>query len=87
MNMKVLAENYEKEAGERYGVGMIVGGFSFYLTLMIYHHQERGRFLVGNIMVIVSYDGAVHSSTNTKNAVLFLTTPNSPIIISVTIIL
>ena len=27
---------------------------------------EHGRLLVGNIMVIDSYDGAVHSSSNTK---------------------
>ena len=68
MDVKVLSKNYEKDAGGGYEAGMIVGGFPFYLTFMIDHHLERGRLLVGNIMVLDSYDGAVHTSTNTKES-------------------
>ena len=68
MDVKVLAKNYQKEVGGEYEAGMIVGGSPFYFTLMIDHHIEQGRLLVGNIMVIDSYESAVHTSTNTKES-------------------
>lgn len=69
--------NYEKDIGGGYEAGMIVGGFHYYLALMIDHHLERGRLLVGNIMVLDSYDGAVHTPTNTKESCIV--SYNSPV--------
>ena len=74
MDVKVLAKSYQKDTGGGYEVGMIVGGIPFYLTLMIDYHLERGRLLVGNIMVLDSYDGEAHTSTNTKESLVLFPT-------------
>ena len=62
----MLAKNYEKYEGGSYEARMIIGGYPFFLTLMVDHHVERGRLLKGYIMVLDGYDGAVHTYTNTK---------------------
>ena len=68
MDVKMLAKNYEKYEGGGYEAGMIVGGYPFFLTLMVDHHVELDRLLEGNIMVLDGFDGAVHTSTNTRES-------------------
>ena len=64
----MLAKSYEKYEGGGYEAGMIVGGYPFFLTLLVDHHVERGRLLEGNIMVLDGFDGAVLTSTNTRES-------------------
>ena len=68
MDVRMLAKKYDKYEGAGYEAGMIGGGYSFFLTLMVDHHVERGRLLEGNIMVLDGFDGAVHTSTNTRES-------------------
>ena len=43
-------------------------GYAPFISMMLEKRIKRGREVEGNIMMINSSDGAVHSSTNTKQA-------------------
>ena len=63
----MIAKKTHKEK-EMYFAAKIEKGYTHFISMMMKKHIKRGREVKGNIMVIDSSDGAVHSSTNTKEA-------------------
>ena len=65
-DLKKVAQIVSKEKG--YMMAKIEQGFEQYLVRMIKTFLLRGWEVKGNMLVIDSYDGAVHSSTNTRDS-------------------
>ena len=65
-DLKKVAQIVSKEKG--YMMAKIEQGFENYLQRMIETFLLRGWEVKGNMLVIDSYDGAVHSSTNTRDS-------------------
>ena len=64
-DVKVLAKELNKSKG--FVAAKIEGGYRRYIIMMINQHLSSGRQLVGNIICIDSFDGTLHSATNTKD--------------------
>ena len=62
----MIAKKMNKE--RLYLAAKIEKGYIHYISMMIEKHVKIGREVKGNIMVINSSDGAIYSSTNTKEA-------------------
>ena len=65
-DIKKVAKILTKQKG--YLVAKIEQGYEYYLKLMIHKFVLRWWKVRGNMLIIDSYDGAVHSSTNTKDS-------------------
>ena len=65
-DVKMVSKILAKEQG--YLVYKIEKGYEHYLNIMIDKYLMIGWKVQGNMLVIDSFDGAVHSSTNTRNS-------------------
>ena len=65
-DIKKVAKIFSNEKG--YLVAVTEQGYEHYLNLMIHKFVLRGWKVEDNMLVIDSYDGAVHSSTNTQDS-------------------
>ena len=65
-SLKMLSKKLNM--GKGYLAAKIEKGYVHYIWMMIEKHIKRERKAKGNIMVVNSFDGDLHSSTNTKDS-------------------
>ena len=74
--------NVDKKWGELKGLSSsniigakIIGNYINYMDMLVKKHESCSRKLVGNIIVLDSYDGAEHINNRKKESTLYHTAP------------